>query len=125
MQFVEWFTAVMDKYGLTYYRVSKMSGVHQTTLKSWASGTKPQEDKMQAVKVALERYIQEHGGGLTLEEMDGDKLPEPNVGIKKDPAIGGAWELSDLQKEAWDLILQMDSETLRKFIAGAKAMLEV
>lgn len=44
-------------------------------------------------------------------------------GIKKDPSRMGEVEMTDVQKEAWALILSWDDEKLKKFIAGAKAML--
>lgn len=44
-------------------------------------------------------------------------------GIKKDPAQMGEVEMTDAQKEAWELIQKFDDEKLKKFIAAAKAML--
>lgn len=43
-------------------------------------------------------------------------------GIKKDLPQGEV-ELTDAQKEAWELIQNWDDEKLKKFIAAAKAML--
>lgn len=45
-----------------------------------------------------------------------------DLGIKKDPATMGG-EMTDAQKEAWELIQKFDDEKLKKFIAAAKAML--
>lgn len=44
-------------------------------------------------------------------------------GIKKDPAQMGEVEMTDAQKEAWELIQNWNDEKLEKFIAAAKAML--
>lgn len=45
-----------------------------------------------------------------------------DLGIQKLPATMGG-ELTDAQKEAWELIQKFDDEKLKKFIAAAKAML--
>lgn len=43
--------------------------------------------------------------------------------IKKDPSQMGEVEMTDTQKEAWELIQSWDDEKLKRFIAAAKAML--
>lgn len=45
-----------------------------------------------------------------------------DLGIQKLPATMGG-EMTDAQKEAWELIQKFDDEKLKKFIAAAKAML--
>lgn len=43
--------------------------------------------------------------------------------IKKDLPSREVSELTDIQKEAWELIKKWDDEKLKRFIAAAKAML--
>lgn len=57
MDFVEWLDAQINRYEFTVYQISKKSGVHQTTIKNWLDGTKPQETKAAAVKAAVDALI--------------------------------------------------------------------
>lgn len=57
MDFVEWLDAQITRYEFTVYQISKKSGVHQTTIKNWLDGTKPQETKAAAVKAAVDALI--------------------------------------------------------------------
>lgn len=57
MNFVEWLDTQINRYDFTVYQISKKSGVHQTTIKNWLDGTKPQETKAAAVKAAVDALI--------------------------------------------------------------------
>lgn len=60
MDFTEWLKSQMAHYRLTIYQISKKSGVHQTTIKNWLNGAKPQGTKADAVKIAVQALIKEN-----------------------------------------------------------------
>lgn len=55
MNFSQWLQEEMQKNNLTEYRIAKLSGVHQTTIKNLLSGTKPQIGTEEKIKRAIER----------------------------------------------------------------------
>lgn len=55
MDFSQWLQDEMEKNKLTEYRLAKLSGVHQTTIKNLLSGTKPQIGTEEKIKRAIER----------------------------------------------------------------------
>lgn len=65
MDFTEWLKSQMAHYRLTIYQISKKSGVHQTTIKNWLNGAKPQGTKADAVKIAVQDLIKENDALLS------------------------------------------------------------
>lgn len=59
---------------------------------------------------------------VSVEWLKGD-TDDPS--IKKDTTVfGDVSELSDLQREAWNMLLKMDDDTLRAFITLARVKLQ-
>ena len=69
MNFSQWLQEEMQKNNLTEYRIAKLSGVHQTTIKNLLSGTKPQIGTEEKIKRAIERINAEK-----------QKKPDPQTG---------------------------------------------
>lgn len=90
MAFNENLNYCMEKCGYSAYRFAQILGVNNQSVLNWQHG-----DNVPHTKTRIK--IAEHFG-LTLEEMDGDKLPEPNVGIKKDLANGGAGGIEGIER---------------------------
>lgn len=110
---------IMQKSGLSNYKLAKELGCSQSSIKNWLDDNNIPHTKTR-IKIA------EHFG-LTLAELDGDEPPTlppaaaPEKDIKKDTAVSGdVSELSDLQREAWKAIRAMDDDTLRAFIMLAR-----
>lgn len=58
MQFAQNLKNIMDIKKITNYRLAKMLGVHQTTIKNWLDGkTTPSPQKIQAIAQALETSV--------------------------------------------------------------------
>lgn len=55
--FTQWLQSTIDEYNLTIYQISKISGVHQSTIANWLAGAKPQEQKKNLVKNAIKQYL--------------------------------------------------------------------
>lgn len=104
--------------GFSNYQLAKELECSQSSVKNWIDGGNIPHKKTR-------QKIAEHFG-ITLAELDGDKLPVlPTQGAKKapDPEIEGVMEDEDL-KEAVELLKKMDKETLRIFIKAARGALE-
>lgn len=114
MSFAEWLQGQMTEYSLTIYQISKRSGVHQTTIKNWLDGAKPQETKSEAVKAAVIDLVQERRALI-------DSLPWEQL-AKKQLTVSG--ELTQAQIDAISLIHEMSDDQLKKFVAIAKTILE-
>ena len=53
MYFSQWLQQEMDKNRLTNYRLSKLSGVHQTTIANLLDGAKPQIETEKKIREAI------------------------------------------------------------------------
>ena len=53
MAFSQWLLEQMEKYELTSYRLSKLSGVHQTTIKNILDGSRPQMETEEKIRGAF------------------------------------------------------------------------
>lgn len=118
MGFTENFNYCMDQRNYSAYRFAKILGVNIQSPVNWKTGASIPHYRTR-------QKIAEHFG-ITLAELDGDKLPVlPPEGAKKapDPEIEGVMEDEDL-KEAVELLKKMDKETLRIFIKAARGALE-
>ena len=118
MGFTENFNYCMEQRNYSAYRFAKILGVNIQSPVNWKAGASIPHYRTR-------QKIAEHFG-ITLAELDGDKLPLlPPEGAKKapDPEIEGVMEDEDL-KEAVELLKKMDKETLRIFIKAARGALE-
>lgn len=118
MGFTENFNYCMEQRNYSAYRFAKILGVNIQSPVNWKTGASIPHYRTR-------QKIAEHFG-ITLAELDGDKLPVlPPEGAKKapDPEIEGVMEDEDL-KEAVELLKKMDKETLRIFIKAARGALE-
>lgn len=85
VRFAKWLKQKIDYNHVTIYQISKESGIHQSTIKNWLNGAKPQTEKMDSVIQAIKR-IEKSKAAITLAELDGDELPIlPEQGAKKAP----------------------------------------
>lgn len=118
MSFTNNFNYALEQREYSAYRFAKIIGVNGQSVANWKAGTVIPHPKTR-------QKIAEHFG-ITLAELDGDKLPVlPPEGAKKAPdsEIEGGMEDEDL-KEAVELLKKMDKETLRIFIKAARGALE-
>lgn len=112
MPFAQWLQSKIDLHGFTNYRIAKMAGVHQSTVAHWLMGAKPQAEKENLIRQAISEYEKSLS-----DNSDG--------GIKKDTTVtGDVSELSDLQREAWNMLRNMDDDALRAFITLARAKIK-
>lgn len=92
VSFAKWLKQKIDYNHVTIYQISKESGIHQSTIKNWLNGAKPQTEKMDSVIQAIKR-IEKSKAAITLADLDGDELPVlPEEGAKKAPATEGEGE---------------------------------
>ena len=85
VRFAKWLKQKIDYNHVTIYQISKESGIHQSTIKNWLNGAKPQTEKMDSVIQAIKR-IEKSKAAITLAELGGDELPVlPEQGAKKAP----------------------------------------
>lgn len=105
----------MAEYSLTIYQISKRSGVHQTTIKNWLDGAKPQETKSEAVKAAVIDLVQERRALI-------DSLPWEQLAKKQLADASSADELTDTQKTAIDMIKSMSDSDLEMYLEILKTI---
>lgn len=100
-----------DQAGISGAKLCAETGISKSTLTSLKNGRtkKISTDNLSKMATRL---------GVSVDDLLG------TTENKKSPAPEGA-ELSPIKQEAWELIQKMDEETLRRFIAGAKAFLNV
>lgn len=133
MEFAVWLAAQIKNYRLSLYSISKKSGVHQTTIKNWLNGAKPQESKAGAVRKAVEELISEKE--KLVSDLPWEKLAEERNNLvfslpeeqKKEIASGinaegEGW--TDMQKDAVNFVLSLPPERLEMFIKMGKAAFE-
>lgn len=101
------FVDLCSKTGESPNAVAAIAGVKSSgTVTGWKKGAIPRD------KVLFK--IADHFG-VDVSDLIGD-------GQKEKPPDGNG-ELTEKQKEAWELLKQMDNDTLEKFIRMAKVML--
>lgn len=121
MEFAVWLAAQIKNYRLSLYSISKKSGVHQTTIKNWLNGAKPQESKAGAVRKAVEELISEKEN--LVSDLPWEKLAEERNNLvfslpeeqKKEIASGINAEGDDLDielKEIWATASKDERQTL-------------
>lgn len=121
MEFAVWLAAQIKNYRLSLYSISKKSGVHQTTIKNWLNGAKPQESKAGAVRKAVEELISEKE--KLVSDLPWEKLAEERNNLvfslpeeqKKEIASGINAEGDDLDielKEIWATASKDERQTL-------------
>ena len=59
MEFSQWLQSEMEKRGLTNYRISRLSGVHQTTIENLLAGAKPQIETERKIREAISKLDSE------------------------------------------------------------------
>lgn len=117
MDFTEWLKSQMAHYRLTIYQISKKSGVHQTTIKNWLNGAKPQGTKADAVKIAVQALIKENDA--LLNSLPWEQAADENVilnkRIKKDAP--GPQAESDLERRLRVIAAKLPPDFLEREIA--------
>lgn len=71
MDFAQWLQSEMDKNGLTEYRIAKLSGVHQTTIKNLLLGAKPQMATEDKIRKAIKKISEKQKEIPPTEKVDG------------------------------------------------------
>ena len=99
------FVNLCNSIGKSPSAVAEEIGIKRSTVTRWKQGKSQTDANIQKVASYFNVSIEE----LTAEN-------------KKSPTPEGV-ELSPVRKEAWELIMKMDEEALRRFITAAKAML--
>lgn len=117
MDFTEWLKSQMAHYRLTIYQISKKSGVHQTTIKNWLNGAKPQGTKADAVKIAVQALIKENDALLNSLPWEQTAAENAilNERIKKDAP--GPQAESVNEKLLIDLFRQLSPERQQEELA--------
>lgn len=118
MPFAQNFSFCMEQRGYSAYRLAKILGVSNQGVLNWLDGENIPHKKTR-------QKIAEHFG-ITLAELDGDKLPVlPPEGAKKAPAAEGEG-ISAERKALLDIISSLTDEQCRKLLVlvqGAKTVL--
>lgn len=126
VRFAKWLKQKIDYNHVTIYQISKESGIHQSTIKNWLNGAKPQTEKMDSVIQAIKR-IEKSKAAITLAELDGDELPIlPEDGAKKArPVIDEARyaELTDKEKQVLTLFHQIPEQEWDNMILAVEVAL--
>ena len=117
MDFTEWLKSQMGNYRLTIYQISKKSGVHQTTIKNWLNGAKPQGTKADAVKIEVQALIKENDALLNSLpwEQTATENAILNERIKKDAP--GPQAESDLERRLRVIAAKLPPDFLEREIA--------
>ena len=105
--FYDKFVVLCNSKGKSPTAVAKEIGLAGAHVTKWKKGSTPTD----ATTYKICNYF-----GLPHDYFKNDKAF--SVENKKSPAPEGA-ELSEFHKKAWELIEEMDDETLEKFIASA------
>ena len=116
MSFTNNFNYALEQREYSAYRFAKIIGVNGQSVANWKAGTVIPHPKTR-------QKIAEHFG-ITLAELDGDKLPVlPPEGAKKAPATEGE-DYTELQKAAIQFVLSLPPEKLERFIKMGRAAFE-
>lgn len=78
MDFSQWLQDEMEKNKLTEYRLAKLSGVHQSTIKNLLNGAKPQIKTEEKIKRAIERINAEKQKNPDLQTEAGVREKDSN-----------------------------------------------
>lgn len=118
MGFTENFNYCMEQRGYSAYKFAKIIDVNIQSPVNWKAGSVIPHKKTR-------QKIAEHFG-ITLAELDGDKLPVlPPEGVKKAPAAKGEG-ISAERKALLDIVYSLTDEQCRKLLVlvqGAKTVL--
>lgn len=118
MSFTNNFNYALEQREYSAYRFAKIIGVNGQSVANWKAGTVIPHPKTR-------QKIAEHFG-ITLAELDGDKLPVlPPEGAKKAPAAEGEG-VSAERKALLDIISSLTDEQCQKLLVlvqGAKTVL--
>lgn len=118
MPFAQNFSFCMEQRGYSAYRLAKILGVSNQGVLNWLDGENIPHKKTR-------QKIAEHFG-ITLAELDGDKLPVlPPEDAKKAPAAKGEG-ISAERKALLDIVSSLTDEQCRKLLVlvqGAKTVL--
>lgn len=130
MEFAVWLAAQIKNYRLSLYSISKKSGVHQTTIKNWLNGAKPQESKAGAVRKAVEELISEKE--KLVSDLPWEKLAEERNNLvfslpeeqKKEIASGINAEGDDLDKELKEIWATASKDERQTLLGMARVLRE-
>lgn len=111
MDFTQWLQTTMTEHNLTVYQISKISGVHQSTIANWMAGAKPQEKKRVAVINSVEQYLSK------------DLLTFSPALAKKPVAYDGDG-LTERKKQMIELIETMDEKNFVRLEKLIQALME-
>lgn len=112
--FYDQFIKLCDERGEKPTPVAKKLGCSSSNVALWKKGSVP--------RTPVLSKIADYFGVTTQYLLFGD-TDDPS--IKKDTTVfGDVSELSDLQREAWNMLLKMDDDTLRAFITLARVKLQ-
>lgn len=118
MSFTNNFNYALEQREYSAYRFAKIIGVNGQSVANWKAGTVIPHPKTR-------QKIAEHFG-ITLAELDGDKLPVlPPESAKKAPAAKGEG-ISAERKALLDIVYSLTDEQCRKLLVlvqGAKTVL--
>ena len=118
MSFTNNFNYALEQREYSAYRFAKIIGVNGQSVANWKAGTVIPHPKTR-------QKIAEHFG-ITLAELDGDKLPVlPPESAKKAPAAKGEGSSAE-RKALLDIISSLTDEQCRKLLVlvqGAKTVL--
>lgn len=120
MNFAEWLQGQMAEYSLTIYQISKRSGVHQTTIKNWLDGAKPQETKSEAVKAAVIDLVQERRA--LIDSLPWEQLAKKQLAVSSELHLPE--NLSDDKLRAIQFILSHNDDEIKRFMAVGDVMFD-
>ena len=110
----------MAEYSLTIYQISKRSGVHQTTIKNWLDGAKPQETKSEAVKAAVIDLVQERRA--LIDSLPWEQLAKKQLAVSSELHLPE--NLSDDKLRAIQFILSHNDDEIKRFMAVGDVMFD-
>lgn len=111
MTFYENYLRLCNKAGKSPSAVAIEAKVGKPAVSRWKAGTKPRD----ATITKLAAYF-----NVPVSELKGEA---DDPGIKKDHPERVVIPVTDEQWEAWEIIKQLDNDTLKRFIVAAKAFL--
>lgn len=125
MTFAQNLKYVMERDNLTMYRVSKLTGFSQTTIKNWVSGkTEPYEKDKIAIATALNvSYFDLFGADLQQEEKKkGSPFIVNSKPVEFDIQIDDG--LTDKQRDLINLVAELPDNVVSLLLSAAKDWLK-